>query len=56
MIVMRSQGAGRAEGPFHNAACRTYSNGSIDERSIADALAGLPPPPAGLNGTVQADA
>ncbi|KAI9811112.1 MAG: hypothetical protein M1832_001068 [Thelocarpon impressellum] len=40
VIVVRKQGRDRADGPFHNAACRTYSNGSIDEKTIADAIGG----------------
>lgn len=40
VIIVRKQGQGPSKAPFRNGASRTYSNGSIDERMIADAING----------------
>ncbi|KAI9851439.1 MAG: hypothetical protein M1838_003628 [Thelocarpon superellum] len=50
VIVMRKHGSSRPDAVFQRAGCRTYSNGSIDERTIAEAIGGPPPPPV-VNGT-----
>ena len=41
VIVVRKRGTSRPDAPFHSAASRTYSNGSIDETTIADAIGSL---------------
>ncbi|KAI9790667.1 MAG: hypothetical protein M1833_001780 [Piccolia ochrophora] len=62
VLVVRPQPNTRLETPFPYAASRTFSNGSIDGRSIADALSSSPnqaAPRVNGNGTVepsQADA
>jgi hypothetical protein len=38
VIVVRKQGPNNRKAPFQNAGTRTYSNGSIDETMIADAI------------------
>lgn len=48
VIVVRKQGSSNRKGPFHDSASRTYSNGSIDERMIADAIGGSKAQPTDL--------